>query len=154
MNTFVKGLFTLFSGFTCPPSSYLSLVHKKIKSSLYSGYYTEAITSGGVHLRGIAPRQHRNVTAVASASDLTGPVIEPKTSRGDRPTDDFNHYVNRPVAQCLVNIQLYSKLHPPTEIFWIRSCSGLFTSRAICCRFKFHPIFDKRIFEGNIFQEV
>ena len=39
------------------------------------------VMSGGAHLRGLSPGQHRNVAAVASRlrqlSDLTGPGIEP-----------------------------------------------------------------------------
>ena len=63
---------------------------KKIKSSLYSQYYTEAcnewrgpsprLSAGATHLRG-------NIAAVASrwrrCADLTGPGFELQTSRPD-----------------------------------------------------------------------
>ena len=63
---------------------------KKIKSSLYSPYYAEACNE----LRGPSPRLsawatqlRRNVATVASrwrhCADLTGPGIEPQTSRTD-----------------------------------------------------------------------
>ena len=62
----------------------------KIKSSLYSPYYAEACNE----LRGPSPRLsawatqlQRNVATVASrwrhCADLTGPGIEPQTSRTD-----------------------------------------------------------------------
>ena len=62
----------------------------KIKSSLYSSYYAEACNE----LRGPSPRLsawatqlRRNVATMASrwrrCVDLTGPVIEPQTSRTD-----------------------------------------------------------------------
>ena len=62
----------------------------KIKSSLYSPYYAEACNE----LRGPSPRLsawaaqlRRNVAAVASrwrhCADLSGPGIEPQTSRTD-----------------------------------------------------------------------
>ena len=62
----------------------------KIKSSLYSPYYAEACNE----LRGPSPRLsawatqlRRNVATVASrwrhCVDLTGPKIEPQTSRTD-----------------------------------------------------------------------
>ena len=63
---------------------------KKIKSSLYSPYYAEACNE----LRGPSPRLsawatqlRRNAATVASrwrhCADLTGPGIEPQTSRTD-----------------------------------------------------------------------
>ena len=65
-------------------------IKSKIKSSSYSPYYTEACNE----LRGPSPRLsacvtqlRRNVATVASrwrhCADLTGPVIEPQTSRTD-----------------------------------------------------------------------
>ena len=67
-----------------------SLNQNQIKSSLYSSYYAEACNE----LRGPSPRLsawatqlRRNVATVASrwrrCVDLTGPVIEPQTSRTD-----------------------------------------------------------------------
>ena len=64
--------------------------NQKIKSSLHSPYYAEACNE----LRGPSPRLsawaaqlRRNVAAVASrwrhCADLTGPGIEPQTSRTD-----------------------------------------------------------------------
>ena len=65
-------------------------IKNQIKSSLYSPYYAEACNE----LRGPSPRLsawaaqlRRNVAAVASrwrhCADLTGPGIEPQTSRTD-----------------------------------------------------------------------
>ena len=59
------------------------------KSNLHytRGITPKRVTSGGAHLRGLAPglQLRRNVTAVASrwrhCADLTGPGIEPQTSR-------------------------------------------------------------------------
>ena len=71
----------------------------QIKSSRHytRGIKPECVTSDGVHLRGLAPGQHRNVTSVASrsatVSDLTGPGIDPKTSHTD--SNVFHHYFNR-----------------------------------------------------------
>ena len=67
-----------------------SNLKKKIKSSLYSPYYAEACNE----LRGPSPRLsawatqlRRSVATVASrwrhCADLTGPGIEPQTSRTD-----------------------------------------------------------------------
>ena len=62
------------------------------KSNLHytRGITPKRVTSGGARLRALAPEQHsfrRNVTAMASrwrhCADLTGPGIEPKTSRTD-----------------------------------------------------------------------
>ena len=39
---------------------------KKIKSSLYSRYQAEAMTSGRAHFRGLAPGKRRNVAGVVS----------------------------------------------------------------------------------------
>ena len=65
-------------------------IKSKIKSSLYSSYYAEACNE----LRGPSPRLsawatqlRRNVATMASrwrrCADLTGPGIEPRTSRTD-----------------------------------------------------------------------
>ena len=54
---------------------------KKVRSSLYWCYTPKHVTSGEAHLRGSAPGQRRNVAAVASNADLTGPEIEPQISR-------------------------------------------------------------------------
>ena len=65
-------------------------IKNQIKSSLYSSYYAEA----GDELQGPSPRLsawatqlRRNVATVASrwrhCADLTGPGIEPQTSRTD-----------------------------------------------------------------------
>ena len=75
--------------------SYYSIIlnnisNQKIKSSLYSPYYAEACNE----LRGPSPRLsawatqlRRNAATVASrwrhCADLTGPGIEPQTSRTD-----------------------------------------------------------------------
>ena len=64
---------------------------QKIKSLLYSWYYAKPkrTTSGGVHLRDLAPGQQfrTNVAAVASrwrhCAVLTGPRNEPQISRTD-----------------------------------------------------------------------
>ena len=60
----------------------------KIKSSLYSPYYAEAcneLRGPSPRLRAWATQLRRNVATVASrwrhCADLTGPGIEPKTSR-------------------------------------------------------------------------
>ena len=71
-------------------NAYTKSKFKKIKSSLYSSYYAEACNE----LRGPSPRLsawatqlRRNVATVASrwrhCADLTGPGIEPQTSRTD-----------------------------------------------------------------------
>ena len=88
-----EGMVTLCSVLGMPPPSAQSswdIKIKKIKSSLYSPYHAEACNE----LRGPSPRlsawakQLRgNVAAVASrwrhCADLTGPGIEPQTSRTD-----------------------------------------------------------------------
>ena len=72
------------------PESLNRLNQNQIKSSLYSPYYAEACNE----LRGPSPRLsawatqlRRNVATVASrwrhCADLTGPGIEPQTSRTD-----------------------------------------------------------------------
>ena len=60
----------------------------KIKSSLYSRYYAEACNEwrgSSLRLSAWATQLRRNVAAVASrwrhCADLTGPEIEPQTSR-------------------------------------------------------------------------
>ena len=62
----------------------------KIKSSLYSSYYAEAcneLRGSSPRLRAWATQLRRNVATVASrwrhCADLTGPGIEPQTSRTD-----------------------------------------------------------------------
>ena len=67
------------------------LRQSKIKSSLQSRYYTQTcVTSGGAHLRGLAPGQRSSEETSQqrravdnSGSEITGPGIEPKTSRAD-----------------------------------------------------------------------
>ena len=69
------------------------MIQIKIKSSLYSPNYAEACNEfAGPNLRGLAPGLHttqlrKNVATVASrwrhCVDLTGPGIEPQTSRTD-----------------------------------------------------------------------
>ena len=54
--------------------------------SLYSRHYDEA--SGGIHLRGFAPRQHRNVAAVASLWRNGIPFDRP----GNRTPDFLRRY--------------------------------------------------------------
>ena len=55
-------------------SQYLNNNHtwlkKKIKSSLHSRYYSEASKEWRIHLRGLAPGQHKNVAAVAIILNL------------------------------------------------------------------------------------
>ena len=58
------------------------------------------VTSGGANLRGLAPGQHsseetsqRRRTVGGTASDLTGPGIEPQISRTD--SDAYNDLANR-----------------------------------------------------------
>ena len=71
---------------------------KKKKSNLHytRGITPKRVTSGGAHLRGLAPDQHSSEEtsqrwrAVGdSKSDLTGPGIEPKTARIDG--DELHH---------------------------------------------------------------
>ena len=70
----------------------------------------KSVTSGGVHLRGLAPGQHssrRNVAAVEShwqlCLNLTGLGIIPQTSCID--SDVFNRYVSRLIV-CLWSCRL------------------------------------------------
>ena len=58
------------------------------KSNLHytRGITLKRVTSGGVHLRGLALRRHRS----DFMSDLTSPVIELKISSTD--SDVLNHY--------------------------------------------------------------
>ena len=58
-------------------------VSKKIKSYYTRGITPKRVTSGGDEL-------------LAALFDLTGPGIEPKTSRAV--SDDFNHWANRLVT--------------------------------------------------------
>ena len=56
------------------------------KSSLYSRYYAEACNEGGAHLRDLAPGLHSSEKTSQRwrhCVDLTGPGIEPQTSRTD-----------------------------------------------------------------------
>ena len=84
----------------------------KIKSSSYSRYYTERVTSGGFHLHGLTPWQcsseetsqpRRDIDH--TLSDLTDPGIEPETScaNGDvyltiMPTGGFQCAVNTKIC--------------------------------------------------------
>ena len=60
--------------------------NKKIKSSLYSRYSFKRTMSGGIHLRGFAPRLHCSEKTSQrwrivgdTVSDMTGPWIELQT---------------------------------------------------------------------------
>ena len=79
-------------------------VRKKTKKS----NLPKRVTSGGAHLSGLAPGQHSSEEmsqrwrAVGdSASDLTSPRFEPKTSRAN--SDVFNLYDNWPVERNAVS---------------------------------------------------
>ena len=116
---FSKCLSKPFPGLTS-----LCLPRKKSHLHYTRSITPKRVTSGGIHLRDMAPGQHRNVAAVASRwrqlFDLTGPGSSTMTYPAD--SDVFNHQSSLPVVHTPVDIQHYSKL-PPTEIFWIRSWS-------------------------------
>ena len=73
-----------------------------VGSVVYLPQHAEPCNGRWVHLHGLAPGQHRfeetsqRLQTVGNiVSELTGPRIEPKTSRAD--SDAFNYSVNRPV---------------------------------------------------------
>ena len=57
---------------------------KKFKSLLHSRYYAEAVPSGSVHFRGLAPGQRRNIAAVVHRW-RQWPVLPARESRPDLP---------------------------------------------------------------------
>ena len=75
---------------TKKPYLYLGRISSKIKSSLYSPYYAEAcneLRDPSPRLSAWATQLRRNISTVASrwrhCANLTGPGIEPQTSRTD-----------------------------------------------------------------------
>ena len=101
-------------------------VSKKIKSYYTRSITPKRVTSGGDEL-------------LAALFDLTGPGIEPKTSRAV--SDDFNHWANRLVTMwVLAKIVLLEKFWLIYELSlnWKRkaqveaSCSSKFFAATIC----------------------
>ena len=70
----------------------------KIQSSLHRVFMPKRVTSGGAHLRGLAPARQRSFKETSqrwrfvgdTVSDLTCPGIAPKTSRTG--SNVFKHY--------------------------------------------------------------
>ena len=74
-----------------------------------SNFTPKRVTSGGVHLRGLAPGKHISEETLQrwqavgdTVSYLTGTGIESKTFRGDN--DVFNLYANRTVILQLLEL--------------------------------------------------
>ena len=86
---------------TVTPSPSTSTGKSKLPKNHYTRNITpKCVTSGGAHLARSelgqrSSEKSNGAEPLATVSDLTGPAIEPKTSRVD--SDVSNHYSNSPV---------------------------------------------------------
>ena len=115
-------------------------VNKKIIPSLYSQHYVEASSKWWARFQSFTPGQHNSKETSqrwqivgATVSDLTGPGIEPQTSRADSRV--FTNCVNRLVLTknffSKINFVLAVKHHS-------RICSGHESlSHSSCSSFAF-----------------